>query len=233
MSVGKVLVIDEAIGLYNGARNGSAGYGKQVLDTIVEKVSGTPGEDRAVIMIGYELNMMEMIRNSNPGLSRRFDVNNPFRFVDYNNDELAAVTSKLLRNRNAKVSMNVFKCIIDKVSMQRTLPNFGNIGTVEVLLMNALQRMKHRSGDVLTEDDVHGYDAATKIRMVNPMSILDDLEEVGTIKQTLSDLHRNIRVAKAQGRPTNGFVDNFVFLGMLICAIIYNISCIICICIIS
>ena len=208
-----MLVIDEAMGLYDSSINGSNSFGRQVLDTIVEKVSGTPGEDRAVVMIGYENNMMEMFRNSNPGLSRRFDVNNPFRFVDYTDNELALVTSTMLRNRNVKVSLNVFKVIIDKISMQRGLPNFGNIGTVETLLLNAIQRMKHRNGEALTEDDVHGYDEATKLRMSNPMSILQDMEEVGTIKQKLSDLHRNIRVAKAQGRSTFGFVDNFVFLG--------------------
>ena len=208
-----MLVIDEAIGLYDSSINGSNSFGRQVLDTIVEKVSGTPGEDRAVVMIGYENNMMEMFRNSNPGLSRRFVVNNPFRFVDYTDNELALVTSTMLRNRNVKVSLNVFKVIIDKISMQRGLPNFGNIGTVETLLLNAIQRMKHRNGEALTEDDVHGYDEATKLRMSNPMSILQDMEEVGTIKQKLSELHRNIRVAKAQGRPTFGFVDNFVFLG--------------------
>ena len=42
---GCVLVIDEAYNLDDGM------YGKQALDTIVEKVSGSPGEDIAVIMI--------------------------------------------------------------------------------------------------------------------------------------------------------------------------------------
>ena len=74
---GKVLIIDEAYGLHD-SKSGGGGYGTQVLDTLVEKWSGEIGEDRAVIMIGYEDQLMAMLRDSNPGLTRRFDAN-PFR----------------------------------------------------------------------------------------------------------------------------------------------------------
>ncbi len=37
-------------------------YGKQALDTIVELVFNKPGEDIAVIMAGYEAQIMSMIR---------------------------------------------------------------------------------------------------------------------------------------------------------------------------
>jgi hypothetical protein len=39
-------------------------YGKQVLDTIVELVFNKPGEDIAVIMAGYEAQIMSMIRSA-------------------------------------------------------------------------------------------------------------------------------------------------------------------------
>ena len=58
---GKVLLLDEAYNLDNNM------YGKQALDTIVEKVMGSPGEDIAVIMAGYEVEMLKMLRNQNPG----------------------------------------------------------------------------------------------------------------------------------------------------------------------
>jgi hypothetical protein len=37
-------------------------YGKQALDTIVELVFNKPGDDIAVIMAGYEGQIMKMIR---------------------------------------------------------------------------------------------------------------------------------------------------------------------------
>ena len=43
-----MLVIDEAYALNDNM------YGKQALDTIVEKVMGKPGDDIAVLMLGYE-----------------------------------------------------------------------------------------------------------------------------------------------------------------------------------
>lgn len=60
---GKVLVIDEA---YVLGRKDSL-YGREALDTLVERVQGTPGEDFAVILCGYEEEMMSMLRNGNPG----------------------------------------------------------------------------------------------------------------------------------------------------------------------
>jgi len=63
---GKVLVIDEAYML------DSSNYGKIALDMIVSKVMGSPGEDIAVLLLGYEDLIMKMLNNQNPGLKRYF-----------------------------------------------------------------------------------------------------------------------------------------------------------------
>ena len=73
-SIGKVLIIDEAYSLYTG--NGGTGnqsdtYKTAVIDTIVAEVSSEPGEDRCVLLLGYENEMRTMFQNVNPGLSRR------------------------------------------------------------------------------------------------------------------------------------------------------------------
>ena len=79
-TVGKVLIIDEAYMLYSG--NGGAGnqsdmYKTAVIDTIVAEVQSVPGEDRCVLLLGYENEIRTMFQNVNPGLSRRlaFSVN--------------------------------------------------------------------------------------------------------------------------------------------------------------
>ena len=66
-SQGKVLLIDEAYILDD------ANYGKKALDSLVALVSPKPGADMAVIMAGYEKEMFKMLKDQNPGLSRRFD----------------------------------------------------------------------------------------------------------------------------------------------------------------
>ena len=60
---GKVLFIDECYVLDDAL------YWKQVLDTIVERVMGAPGEDICVIMAGYKAPVLKMLRDQNPGLS--------------------------------------------------------------------------------------------------------------------------------------------------------------------
>ena len=60
-SRGKVLVIDEAYGLYE-AKGNSAGFRTAVVDTIVAEVQSTAGEDRCVLLLGYKDQMEEMFQ---------------------------------------------------------------------------------------------------------------------------------------------------------------------------
>ena len=55
----------------NGAGNQSDMYKTAVIDTIVAEVQSVPGEDRCVLLLGYENEIRTMFQNVNPGLSRR------------------------------------------------------------------------------------------------------------------------------------------------------------------
>ena len=85
-TVGKVLVIDEAYELYGGGNGGSVAdpYKTAVVDTIVAEVQSTPGDDRCVLLLGYQEQMTEMFQNVNPGLQRRFPLDSAFMFDDFN-----------------------------------------------------------------------------------------------------------------------------------------------------
>ncbi len=62
---GKVLIIDEAYAL-------NSHYGHEAIDTLVGMVHGAPGEDIAIVMVGYEKQIKKMFREVNAGLTRRF-----------------------------------------------------------------------------------------------------------------------------------------------------------------
>ena len=61
-TIGKVLIIDEAYMLYSGKNDGGSNpadmYKTAVIDTIVAEVQSTPGEDRCVLLLGYEEQMV-------------------------------------------------------------------------------------------------------------------------------------------------------------------------------
>ena len=81
--MGKVLLIDEAYAFNNNT------YGHEAIDTLVGLVHGAPGEDIAVVLFGYEKQMKKMFRKVNPGLTRRFCLDDAFRFEDFSDKDLA------------------------------------------------------------------------------------------------------------------------------------------------
>ena len=47
-----------------------------------------PGDDRCVLLLGYQDQMEEMMRKANPGLARRFQLQAAWRFEDYTQKDL-------------------------------------------------------------------------------------------------------------------------------------------------
>ncbi|KAI0309712.1 P-loop containing nucleoside triphosphate hydrolase protein, partial [Amylostereum chailletii] len=145
-TVGKVLVIDEAYMLYGGgSQTGGQGdtFKTAVVDTIVAEIQSVPGEDRCVLLLGYEGPMREMFQNVNPGLSRRFAIEDAFRFEDYTDDELLQILELKLSQQNLDATPNAKAVAIDILGRSRNRPNFGNGGEVENLLGKA--KTHHRS----------------------------------------------------------------------------------------
>ena len=224
---GKTLIIDEAYGLND---SGGASYGRQVLDTLNEKVSGSPGEDRAVILIGYEDQLLNMLRTANPGLARRFDATNPMKFEDFSDNELFRIASDILYKKNmVNIELSVLMSMIDHVSQLRTLPNFGNAGAMELYVLDVIKRMKVRGGDTILKVDV-GHDTAG-----DHMAILDCLENVGELKEKMRKLGDRVKIMREQGRDTTAFIENYMFLGTVTVMIIGLVDwvlyiCVVCVC---
>ncbi|CAK5268430.1 unnamed protein product [Mycena citricolor] len=148
-TVGKVLVIDEAYMLYGA--NGGGGVGNQndpfktaVIDTIVAEVQNVPGDDRCVLMLGYEKEMMAMFQNVNPGLTRRFNVESPFVFHDFTDPQLLEILNSKLAQQHLGATEEAKQVAIAVVARERIRPNFGNAGAVTNLLTQAKRRCQSR-----------------------------------------------------------------------------------------
>lgn len=139
-TVGKVLVIDEAYMLYPGA--GSTGHKTDifrtaVIDTIVAEVQNVPGDDRCVLLLGYESQMIDMFQNVNPGLTRRFQLSDAFRFEDFSDPELQQILQSKLQKQDLGATPQAVSTAIDVLARLRNGLNFGNGGDVETLISKA------------------------------------------------------------------------------------------------
>ena len=148
-TVGKVLVIDEAYGLYGGGKGDGGGsqadpYKTAVIDTIVAEVQSTPGEDRCVLLLGYKDQMEDMFPNVNPGLSRRFPLGSAFVFEDFTDDELRRILDLKLNQQGFGATDQGKKVALDVLRRARNRPHFGNAGEVDILLNGANARHQGR-----------------------------------------------------------------------------------------
>eukprot|EP00899_Mesostigma_viride_P011993 jgi/Mesvir1/20795/Mv07900-RA.2 len=147
-AAGNVLVIDEAYGLFSSgfAGSGQDPYKESVIDTIVAKVQNVPGEDLAVLMLGYQKQMEEFLTKANPGLARRFALEDAFVFEDYKDDELLLILTDKLAQKGLQAGFPAKRAAVEHLAKQRRRPNFGNGGAVENLISSAVTRMNARLG---------------------------------------------------------------------------------------
>lgn len=209
---GKVLIIDEAYSLNDGL------YGKQVIDVIVEKVQGDT-DDRAVLLLGYEEQIMSMIRDTNPGLARRFPLNRAFKFEDYTDRELKKMWEKEAEIADVGISPEVTRRAVVVLSQQRKKGNFGNAGALKTLFKEAREsaQIRKRSQNdssrsiTIIPDDIPGY-VDVESTNVDPFAFLDKLVGLSSVRATLQNIYNKIVVSKREGEAVE-HVGAFLFRG--------------------
>lgn len=147
-TIGKVLIIDDAHMFYPGSRAGTGNesdiFRLGVIDTIIAKIHNKPGEDRCVILLGYTDMMEEMIQKVNPGLRRRFPLEEAFRFENYNDEHLNQILRLKMAKENITASEEAMEVAAEVLRRARDRPNFGNGGDVDNLLNQAKARFRER-----------------------------------------------------------------------------------------
>ncbi|KAG7148715.1 NFX1-type zinc finger-containing protein 1 like [Verticillium longisporum] len=224
-TVGKVLVIDEACGLYGGGGTQGGGttdpYRTAVIDTIVAEVQSTPGDDRCVLLLGYKDQLEEMFQNVNPGLSRRFPLASAFVFEDFDNNDLRKILDLKLKQQGFKATDQAKTVAIEVLDRARNRPNFGNAGEIDILLDQAkgshqkrlsLGQTEHRVtlGAVDFDADFERMQRSqTNIPMLFEGTV--GCEKIIAILQGYQDI---VRTSKRLGMDPKGQVPfNFLFRG--------------------
>ena len=218
-TLGKVLIIDEA---YMLAGSSTADpYKAAVIDTIVAEVQSTPGEDRCVLLLGYQDQMEKMFRDVNPGLSRRFPVDSAFVFEDFSDDEIQKILELKLEDIGYGATDQAKKVALEVIQRARNRPNFGNAGEVDNVLDRAKTlHQKHLSSKMVKKMDTfeaidfdpdfeRGERAATNL----PQLFQDVMGMESLIKQ-FQDYQNTAANLKALGmNPREQIPFNFLFKG--------------------
>ncbi|VUC19906.1 unnamed protein product [Clonostachys rosea] len=144
-TTGKVLIIDEAYMLDDGEkRDTTNSYKAGVLDTIVAHVQGSPHEDRCILLLGYEDRLCDLFMNMNPGLSRRFQADSPWRFTNFQHDEMREILKRALSKEQLEYTPEAFETASDMLQRASTRPDFANAAEVDHCLANAKINYLHR-----------------------------------------------------------------------------------------
>jgi SpoVK/Ycf46/Vps4 family AAA+-type ATPase len=141
---GKVLVIDEAYALSSKSGGQRFSYGSSVIDTIVAEVQGVPGEDRCIILVGYEDRLRDMLQHANPGLSRRFRMDRGFHFEDFTTDQLVDILEKKMRDEDLRATPDAKEVAREMCERARYRASFSNAGEVITLLDIAKMNFQSR-----------------------------------------------------------------------------------------
>ena len=221
---GCVLVIDEAYGLDpNSGHSGLSGaggdpYKTSVIDAIVSRVGGDAGADLCVLLLGYEKEMSEFLRRGNPGLARRFQLENAFRFDDYDDQALLKILLANVRARGRTISFNDAKAAVRlRLAKQRLRPNFGNAGAVGNLVSEAVARSETRLKNLPPDERAWNTELILDDLYVPPAHVadkslvLEGLVGCEFIKERLVEYEKVVEAARLAGR------DAMDDLGMTFC----------------
>lgn len=221
-----ILFIDEAYSLGSTDRGG---FGAEAIETILTR--NEDDRDRLVVILaGYKIQIDQLIK-SNPGLSRRFPIENRFHFNDYSIDELLRIFYGFLSERQLELSRDMAQVLPEIVEnmVNARQENFGNAGEmrnfVDSLERKCLSRIHNEGGNsnaVLRRNDLSSeYQSYLRIEVPDINSILKELNSLVGLDEIKDFIQRQIaRMKYDQLRSTVKTVrtnkknlSNLIFVG--------------------
>lgn len=201
---GRVLIIDEAYIL------ASSVYGQEALDTLVGLVHGAPGEDIAVVMIGYEKEMKKMFHDANKGLARRFALDTALRFEDFDDAAIKRTVADAAKKMNLELPRDVREAVVKHLSVQRAKPNFGNAGDCVGAVARAQIKLVSRNSRAkeFTLEDFGLTDGVN-----DGWQALVGLFNIGHIEKELASLKAVVQQCDRDGKDKMDHLKNYAFVG--------------------
>ncbi len=223
-TVEKVLVIDEAYMLYSDSNkeDNFDVFKTIVIDTIVAEIQSVLDDDRCLLLLRYESQMMKMFQNVNLDLIRRFQLSNAFWFENFSDNELQEILLLKLANQNLKVTSQIIFTIIDVLSRLRNELNFDNDDDVKNLISKVKTNYQarqfalsttQRSVDFIFESQNFDsqYDRAFNVE-INLERLFQEIIDCENIVSKLNEFLKVIKEMRAQDLESREQISmNFIF----------------------
>ena len=190
-------------------------YGKNVLDTLVEKLSGQASEDIAVIMVGYKEEMRKMLREQNAGLSSRFDPESAFEFTDYDDEALMRIFKSKCEREGILARPPIIHEAVRRLARKRELPRFGNAREVDTLVSVAQAKAIGRprpSGSSLLRLELADIQIDQGSKQDDALGLLHGLYRIDEIRDRIIALQKQVAVAVRENREKPP-LDHYIFTG--------------------
>ena len=156
-AMGGVLFIDEAYYLYR--QENERDYGQEAIEILLQVMENNR-DDLVVILAGYA-DKMDRFFQSNPGFRSR--VAHHIDFPDYTDEDLLAISEKMLASLNYKLSEGARQALAEYVQLRRAQPLFANARSIRNALDRARLRYANRlfasGGQELTFDKLTTIEA--------------------------------------------------------------------------
>lgn len=192
-----ILFIDEAYSLISTDRGG---FGAEAIETILIRMEDE--RDRLVIILaGYQTQMNQLVQ-SNPGLSRRFPIENRFHFIDYTPEELLQILNGLLIDRQLDQSREIADALPEIIENLATAKqeNFGNAGemrnfadSLERKCLSRIHKEGGKSRPILRMSDFSvEYKSYLKKELPDVDDLLDELNELVGLDEVKAYIQRQL-----------------------------------------
>lgn len=231
---GGILFIDEAYSLARESDD-SKDFGKEAIEVLIKEMSDG-SKDLAVMVAGYP-HEMEVFLKSNPGMRSRFA--NYFHFEDYLPDELHAIASRYVLQKNVRLTEEAESYLGEQLmeGFRNRDKSFGNaryaISIIDEAKMNLGLRLMKRAdlreldSDVLSTIEKEDVELVFKQRgkrkfnininerlLQSAMDELNALVGITNIKNEVNELVKLVRFYHDIGKDVlNKFSLHTVFLG--------------------
>jgi len=141
-----------------------------------------------------------MFKGSNPGLSRRFQLENAFRLDDFDDEELMEIMVGLIMERSFTATDEALLAGVGVLSARRGQHGFGNAGDARTLVERALAHAVTSRGAACSRLEPDDFRATTNAGDADIDALFADLVGVERIVAQLRPIKAIIEFAQREGR---------------------------------